>query len=76
MNKVNLTQEIKAIKNKTAYGESTDDEMIGDELDKVYEQNKEVIARKLDESRMLASEYSGGMSKHDATLNFIRKRDA
>ena len=50
---------MKSIKSKSgAEGESTDDEIMGDELDKLYEQNKDAISRKMDESRYIGSEYS------------------
>ncbi len=37
ISKVNLTQEFKDIKKKSADGESTDDEIMNQELDKVYQ---------------------------------------
>jgi len=55
----NLNDELKSIKSKSgADGESTDDEIMNEELEKLYEQNKDAISRKMDESRYIGSEYS------------------
>lgn len=49
---------------------------MGDELDKLYEQNKDAISRKMDESRYIGSEYSMPQRRQDETLLFVQKRDA
>jgi len=51
----NLTLEVKKLKKHAENGESTDDEAINEELNKYYEQNKDDISRKLDESVMRGS---------------------
>lgn len=62
--------EVKSLKKENPNGESTDDEEIGVELDKLYETHKHEIAsnRFRDDDDMV--------SNHDATLNFISRKNA
>jgi hypothetical protein len=67
----NLTQEVKKLKKHSSNGESTDDEEIEEELNKYYDQNKDDISRKLDESMVRGSHCASDV--RDATLTHLRR---
>ena len=74
---VNLLEEFKKIK-KTNQGESTDDEEINQQLDKLYEENKERIGSMIDETMMHSSFHREAKSRaqlHDMTIDYMAKKD-
>jgi len=74
---VNLLDEFKKIKKTSAGGESTDDEEINKELDKLYEENKDRIGSMADESMMRSSMHEKSRRQlHDETIGYIAKKDA
>ena len=71
----NLKLEMKNIK-KTGNGESSDDEILEEQLNKVFEKNSDAIGRRLDETRALATEGDEMSRRHDETLAFISRKQA
>jgi len=75
---VNLLQEFKDVKKNCKDGESTDDDIINEELAKFYEQNRgEIVQRGSEASRLLtASGHDETRKIHDATIDYLAKKDA
>lgn len=67
----NLNEEVKKIRKMTENGESTDDEDIKAELEKIYDANQDAISRKMDETMI---EGVQDVDKHGATLMFLNKK--
>ena len=80
---VNLLEQFKQVKKRTnELGESTDDEEINRELDKLYENNKEQIGEMVDQTMMHSSfdRGHGGektrQEKHDMTIGYMSRKEA
>ena len=77
---VNLQQEFKKLKKQSDAGESTDDEIIKEELEKIYEQNRDKIDGLMETSRMMSSmhelpEVEHKNAKLDNTMLFVKTKD-
>ena len=73
----NLETEFKKIK-KTNHGESTDDEEMDKELEKIYEQNKGDITKVMDDSMMHSIRRPQEKSRrelHDVTMDYYAKQE-
>lgn len=75
----NLVKEFKQIKSESKNGESTDDEAIEEELQKIYAKNKAEIQQNRDQSILMTESYrmqpiSDHKSNLDATLLFMGKQ--